>query len=184
MKYFISDIHFFDAGIIEYCDRPFASVGEMNDALVEKFNAKVDGKGEIYVLGDIMGMNCAFDKRGECSALLERMGIRNPATPFHLILGNHDIYPEADYIAMGFVSADKITRVKIGDMTAMLTHDPCMIQPKNTLAICGHIHTLFKEIYNEERNTLTINVSVEERKYEPVSEAEILKIIGGTKYAI
>lgn len=182
MKYFISDIHFFDAGIIEYCNRPFSSVEEMNDMLVENFKEKVGGDGEIFLIGDIMGTNGSLEKKPDCALLLERMGIRDPGTPFHLILGNHDTFSGDDYTEMGFISVEKVGHTPVGGMNAMLTHDPCLIQPKNTLAICGHIHTLFDEIYNEKRNTLAINVSVEERDYRPVSEKEIAEIVKGTRY--
>lgn len=182
MRYFISDVHFFDEGIIFYCDRPFASVEEMHSALVENFRRKTSGGGEIYMLGDIMGMNGGAAQRDGCLELLKSMGLGTADMPFHLILGNHDTLPTDDYLSMGFASVERTGRIGIGGFSAMLTHDPCMAQPRNTLAICGHIHTLFDEIYNAERNTLTINVCVERRNYEPVSEKEILEIIKKSQY--
>lgn len=179
MKYFISDLHFFDAGIIYYCDRPFASVEEMHRVLVGNFNRKVAGEGEVYVLGDIVGMKGGIEK---CGPLLKEMGIDDPRTPFRLIRGNHDLLPDEEYLKMGFVSVEEVCRARVAGYDAMLAHDPCMIQPCGTLAICGHIHTLFGELYNEERNMLAINVGVERRGYAPVSEAEIAAIVEKSRW--
>ena len=43
--YFMADSHFNHANIIYFCQRPFASVAEMNEALIAKWNARV-GKGD------------------------------------------------------------------------------------------------------------------------------------------
>jgi len=42
MDYLVSDIHLDHDNIIDYCDRPFSSVEEMNETLVEHWNAVVD----------------------------------------------------------------------------------------------------------------------------------------------
>ncbi|MDR3353861.1 MAG: hypothetical protein LBO21_02335, partial [Synergistaceae bacterium] len=90
---------------------------------------------------------------------------------------------EADvYKKIGFRSVRKLGFVDINGLKFMLTHDPCMVQPRNTLAICGHIHTLFAENWQPSRNTLTINVCVEMRNYEPVSEAEIFETVMRSEY--
>ena len=179
MKYFISDLHFYDAGIIYYCDRPFSSVEEMHEKIVENFCEKTAGGGEIYVLGDLVGMKGGIEK---CGPILKKMGIDNPRTPFRLIRGNHDLLPDDEYLKMGFLSVEEVARENVAGYDAMLAHDPCMIQPRGTLALCGHIHTLFDEIYNEERNMLAINVGVERRSYAPVSEEEIAEIIKKSRW--
>lgn len=51
--YVVSDAHFDHANIIDYCDRPFADVEEMNAALIERWNATV-GDGEVLFLGDFV----------------------------------------------------------------------------------------------------------------------------------
>jgi hypothetical protein len=53
--YFTADTHFNHANIISFCQRPFASVAEMNEALIAKWNARV-GEGDlVYHLGDFAG---------------------------------------------------------------------------------------------------------------------------------
>ena len=51
--FFTSDLHFSHANIIKYCQRPFDSVAEMNDALIENWNARVQHDDIVYVLGDM-----------------------------------------------------------------------------------------------------------------------------------
>jgi HD-GYP domain-containing protein (c-di-GMP phosphodiesterase class II) len=66
---------------------------------------------------------------------------------------------------------------EIAGYKALLCHDPSVAQRPNTLCICGHLHHLFREHYNSERNILTINVGVDVRGYRPISEDEIAEII-------
>ena len=53
MNIFITaDHHFNHKNIIEYCDRPFKTVEEMNNTMIEKWNNKV-GKDDLVIhLGD------------------------------------------------------------------------------------------------------------------------------------
>ena len=79
--FFTSDTHFWHRNIIKYCDRPFASVSEMNDALVTNWNAKVPATGIVFVVGDF-AMNCSIQQIIEVRKRLNGRII--------LIRGNHD----------------------------------------------------------------------------------------------
>jgi len=50
--YFTSDTHFDHKNVIQYCNRPFLSVDEMNIVMVEKWNSVVTNKDTVYHLGD------------------------------------------------------------------------------------------------------------------------------------
>ena len=50
--YFISDTHFCQKSIIPYCHRPFGSVDEMNEKLIENWNSVVKKDDKVYFLGD------------------------------------------------------------------------------------------------------------------------------------
>ena len=47
-----ADTHFGHANIIKYCQRPFSSVEEMDEAIISRWNAVVKPKDTIYHLGD------------------------------------------------------------------------------------------------------------------------------------
>ena len=51
--YFTADTHYGHANIIGYSTRPFENVTEMNDALVDRFNAVWTPGAILYHLGDI-----------------------------------------------------------------------------------------------------------------------------------
>ena len=79
MKYFTSDSHFGHRNIIGYCNRPFKSVEEMDEAMISKWNATVGMEDEVFHLGDFaMGKTAA-------PTILNRLNGRK-----HLIWGNHD----------------------------------------------------------------------------------------------
>jgi len=51
--FFSADQHFGHSNIIKYCNRPFASVEEMDRVMVERWNARISPKDNVYLLGDV-----------------------------------------------------------------------------------------------------------------------------------
>lgn len=47
-----SDCHFGHSTILEYCRRPFESAGEMNEAMIDRWNQVVKPEDTVYHLGD------------------------------------------------------------------------------------------------------------------------------------
>ena len=57
MIYFTSDLHFWHKNAVLYTNRPFGTVEEMNEKLIEYWNSTVHKNDEVYILGDVtMGM--------------------------------------------------------------------------------------------------------------------------------
>jgi calcineurin-like phosphoesterase family protein len=52
MKFFSSDPHFWHNNVIKYCMRPYTTVEEMNEDMVNKWNEVVAPEDEVYNLGD------------------------------------------------------------------------------------------------------------------------------------
>lgn len=76
----ISDTHFQHENIIEYCRRPFNNANEMDEFMIERWNAVVNDSDIVYHLGDVyMG-----SKEG-AQRILSRLSGRK-----RLIIGNHD----------------------------------------------------------------------------------------------
>lgn len=178
-RYFTSDLHFFDEGIIWYCGRPYQSLEEMHDALRENFLETVEESEDIYLLGDICTGLSAREERAPLSSVslqevMRSFGIERKN--FYLFRGNHDLLPESCYLDAGFKSAPRRAEMEVGGYRALLCHDPALAQSPDTLCICGHVHRLFGELYNPELNILVINVGVDVRGYRPISEDEIADI--------
>ena len=53
MIYFTSDLHFWHKNAIIYTNRPFETVEEMNEKLIEYWNKTVHANDEVYILGDV-----------------------------------------------------------------------------------------------------------------------------------
>jgi calcineurin-like phosphoesterase family protein len=56
--YFSSDHHFSHSNVIKYCNRPYTSVQEMNEDLIQRWNNQVKPEDTVYYLGDFsLGKN-------------------------------------------------------------------------------------------------------------------------------
>ena len=53
MTYFTSDQHFGHFNIIRLCQRPFASLEEMDEIMLAKWNAKVKDSDRVFILGNL-----------------------------------------------------------------------------------------------------------------------------------
>lgn len=74
--WFVSDLHFGHQNILKYCSRPFVSVKEMDQAIVDNWNETVRPNDTVYLLGDLAFHN------------YERIGQLNGYKI--LVPGNHD----------------------------------------------------------------------------------------------
>lgn len=83
MKYFIADTHFNHQSIIENCYRPFKTVKEMNDALIENWNNTVKKGDLVYHLGDFALPN--KENGYDIDWIIKQLNGQ-----IHLIRGNHD----------------------------------------------------------------------------------------------
>jgi calcineurin-like phosphoesterase family protein len=79
--YFTSDTHFGHGNIIRYCNRPFGTVAEMDDALIANWNAVVGRGDEVWHLGDFGWWRDAKHIRSIFHQLHGRK---------RLVIGNHD----------------------------------------------------------------------------------------------
>lgn len=79
MIYFTSDWHFGHKNVINYCDRPFKDVDEMNAKLVELWNSVIKPEDTVYFLGDF-----SLSPRYSGEYLKQLNGTKI------LVCGNHD----------------------------------------------------------------------------------------------
>lgn len=90
MIYFTSDLHLGHAKAIEFTNRPFSDVDEMNEALLRNINETVTEKDDLWILGDFAyGIG-----REEVRKFRNMIRCRQ----VHLINGNHDRNYSKDHI--------------------------------------------------------------------------------------
>ena len=160
--WFTSDSHFYHANIIKYCNRPFASVEEMNEKLIENWNSVVGKDDLVWCLGDFC---LGPDQKKHIPELVSKLNGR-----INLVLGNHDHNSVKFYYDAGFIRVyDR--KVIINDFV-ILTHAPLMFLNDNTpfFQVFGHVHC--SELYPTFSKTGCC-VCVERHDYKPISWKKI-----------
>jgi calcineurin-like phosphoesterase family protein len=148
--YLISDPHFSHENIIKYCNRPFQHAEEMDEFMVDRWNAVVSPTDHVYVLGDVA-------MRRQHLHIVSRLQGKK-----RLIFGNHDIFDYKDYVNAGFQKLMSY-RVIANVILSHIPLHPSSINSKFIGNIHGHIHN------NPEHPGRYLNVSAEKLDYTPIS---------------
>ncbi len=175
MIWFTSDQHFWHKNAIEYCKRPFSSVEEMNEALIERWNMNVREGDRVYVLGDFA--LCGVEKAKEIISQLN--GDKT------LVLGNHDMqnHKPAKWVKMGFDRTATGMELIVDEQKFLLSHFPYRggqvdkrtyeVQHEDAggWLLHGHVHNEWRTFGK------MINVGVDQWDFFPVSVPEILNLM-------
>jgi calcineurin-like phosphoesterase family protein len=153
-----SDTHYYHNNIIQYSDRPFADVEEMNSALDANYRSVVKDTDVAIWCGDV-----AF---GHHEEMVNRIASL-PGYKIHIV-GNHDIDRKGKLIKYPFDEVHSHLEFGYNGVTVQLTHHPMTCQFPNTVNVHGHIHQHTANDWNK-------NVSVERINYTPVLLADIIK---------
>lgn len=128
--WFTADTHFGHPRILDYCpaSRPFASVGEMDEALVAAWNATVAPQDTVWHLGDFA--------MGDPGIYLPRLNGEK-----HLVSGNHD--GPATLSCPGWASVQPYAATVVGSHKVVLFHYGLRMwerMRKGSLMLYGHSH--------------------------------------------
>lgn len=183
--WFTSDLHFGHVNIIQYCDRPFAGVEKMNEALVERWNEVVADGDTVWVLGDV-----AMGRIAETLPLVGRL--RGRAV---MLTGNHDRCwagngPKAAdwvqrYLDAGFAEVHQGTvAMTVGGHQVLACHFPYRgdsqeidryLDARPTdgggWLLHGHVHEQWRQ------HGRMINVGCDAWDYRPVADATLAALI-------
>ena len=137
MRYYVADTHFGDERIIGLCNRPFCSIEDMTNTIVEKWNSVVDDNDHVYVVGDYA---C-----GDISNLEEITNALHGH--IHLIPGNHDMEWIHSEKAPQSVDVMSVIETVIDDgVEVVLCHYPlCSYEGslRGAVHVYGHVHNNF-----------------------------------------
>lgn len=163
--FFTSDLHFFHANVIQFCNRPFGSVEHMNESLINNWNKVVGNDDHVYVLGDV-----SFGKVPEtCGVLSQLKGVK------HLITGNHDRIGRCEKLKWSdyFVDQHDYLRLKSPDgYKFVLCHFPFRSWERGYINLHGHIHTLPHE---DQGKWMQHDVGVDNNNYTPLLLQDAVK---------
>jgi calcineurin-like phosphoesterase family protein len=163
--YFTSDTHFGHARIIESCARPFASVAEMDEAMIARWNARVQTDDTVYHLGDF-----AFRADYPASHYIMRLN-----GSIHLIRGNHD-GETLKQSAYRFASVQDILEVRLGAQWIILCHYPMREWHRawdGAWHLFGHVHSRL----NHAPHGFSLDVGVDSHDFRPWSVEEIADVM-------
>ena len=157
--FLVAYLHLGHANIIKYCNRPFSSVEEMNDALIRNWNNTIGKEDRVFFLGDFaLGSK---ERVIEWGRMLQGRKV--------FIYGNHDHQKPKVYYDAGF---EHVSRWPIViQNTYLLSHAPFSL-PWNErytgplINIHGHVHDKVHEAPTISK--MSACVCVERWNYMPV----------------
>ena len=133
--FFTADTHFHHKNIIQYCNRPFKDVEEMNEMMIQRWNEVVGVEDTVIHVGDfgIGNIRKLQDIRVRLNGMI------------WMVLGNHDwnIKPHRWIEDLGMINADPFI-----DVQGMhVRHHPMNSDerlynniPEDKWILCGHVH--------------------------------------------
>lgn len=124
-----ADLHFSHRNIIAYENRPFASVDEMDKALIRNWNSVVGKEDKVFVLGDV-----SFASKPKTVELVGQLNGYKV-----LIMGNHDRQRNVRFWQnAGFDVVIPYPVIYGGRY--LLSHEPPLCDHPELFSIYGHVH--------------------------------------------
>jgi len=168
--FFTSDHHFGHKGVIKHSNRPFQSVEEMNEIMIQRWNKKVKRNDIVYHLGDI-----GLTSSNKLIPIIDRLnGL------IHLIKGNHDNFNQdcasrlewiKDYYELKLPDPDSTN-----NQLLVLMHYPLMTwkgKYSGSYHLFGHSHGKLKGF--NKKNSLDVGVDCHD--FYPISYEEVRGIM-------
>lgn len=149
-----SDLHFGHEGIIKHANRPFKSVKEMDDKLIENWNKVVSKNDLVYIIGD-------FAFKADYKKYIDKLNGEKI-----LILGNHDCKKTKD----GFKFITNYLEIMNNGTKYVLSHYPMTSWNgmfRDSVHLYGHVHSSGKE-FEKVNLPNAFNVNCELFDFKPV----------------
>ena len=169
MVYFIADPYFGHVNAIRLCNRPFETIEEMNETLIQNWNERIHGNDTVYIVGD-MFFRCA-----DPEAILKRLHGKK-----HLLIGNHDgSWIHKVDTTKYFQSVSHMLETSDGEHALTLCHYPLLSwnHQKRAYMIYGHLHAntdvdYMPQIFSRPN---MLNAGVDINGFKPVTFSELVE---------
>lgn len=164
MIFYTADLHFHYKPFLP--GRPFASVEEMDEAIIRLWNETVADRDTVYVVGDV-GYNGGYVPGDALGRLQGRK---------HLIRGNHDTgFENAPKLFDYFETVTDFNEIDDGETHILLCHYPILYRKRGYM-IHGHLHQARGPEYDILRQMpRMLNAGVDVNFYRPVTLAQLVE---------
>jgi calcineurin-like phosphoesterase family protein len=163
--WFTADTHFWHARLLGLGrGRPFASIEEHNETLIDRWNDRVGSGDRVYHLGDF-----SFGNRAQTEEIIGRLHGQ-----VHFVRGNHD--RTMDRFADRFASYSQYKEIKLGDQRLVLFHFPIHSWHKvgqGAVHLHGHSHGLLPD-----SGAPRLDVGVDDHGFAPISFEQVMERMG------
>lgn len=171
--WFTSDTHYHHKNIIKYSNRPFKTVEEMNEKLIENFNSVVKPNDLVYHLGDF-----GFCTAEEADKILTRLNGKK-----FFIFGNHDsVLEKSPVLKKHFIWARNLTEIKVGDTKVVLCHYAMRVWNRShygSVQLYGHSHGTLPD----DTTARSMDVGVDPNAFFPINWDTVQAHMAMKKYA-
>ena len=176
--FFTSDTHFQHENIIEYCNRPYQHLSEMNHALIDNWNEVVPPNGIVFHAGD-------FIFTGNIDVIKDIVDDLNG--DIYLTLGNHDYQNKLDREVFKKIFKDVRDMYQITIMDSeleekhinfIITHYPFLFWRRGYVHLHGHVHSgpLSSASEKVAYHPMRYDIGVDNNNFYPISYHQ-LKVI-------
>ena len=189
MNYFISDTHFGHKNCLAFDNRPFNTIEEHDEYLINAWNEVVGIDDDVYILGDI-----SWHNNSRTIEIFKQLNGRK-----HLIKGNHDggLLKNATLRSL-FVEITDYKELDIGDgygKSVILSHYPIPCFKNHYYGwyhLYGHVHNSFEwhmmenvkrqmtELYDKQCEMYNVGAMIPYMGYQPKTLKQIIE--GGKNY--
>ena len=134
-NFFISDLHFGHEAILKFDNRPWSSVKEMEEGLIDNWNSVVSPEDHVYDLGDF-----CWQKTPEYVRILKCLNGNK-----HICPGNHGVglSKELSKVIVDYKEYYDFTDSTTG-YRVICSHYPMLFyrhdSDPNVFMLCGHLH--------------------------------------------
>ena len=172
--WFSSDYHLGHFNIIRYCNRPFKTLFEMNEAIIANHNMRVKPEDTLFMVGDFCFRNSPGGKEGEGEIYKFDYYRARLNGNIVFIKGNHDNNNSTK------TPIEKVV-IRYGGQRICMVHNPIHADSSYPINFVGHVHGawIIKELDATWKSTqlneksIMYNVGVDVNNFRPVAYEEI-----------
>ena len=179
MEFVVSDMHFYHENIIGFDGRPFNTVNEMNQTLIDNWNAVVHTEDTVYILGD-MFFRANVE---EVENVLSRLNGKKI-----YIFGNHEKLLRSDKRVLNtyFESSHEVLNIKHRyngrDYQVYMSHYPVPMYDghfrEKAVHLYGHVHKTTEQLYSVYQQLMNFANRNEPRTHKMLNVGVMMKYMG------